>query len=58
MLHSLYSAYRDGAKKAQAEESATWRKAAAEGRLKVRKQRGQNIVCVSIEPALFAAGAL
>lgn len=37
MLATLWSAYRDGADEAQKKESATWRKAAAEKRIKTRK---------------------
>jgi hypothetical protein len=54
ILSTLHAAHRDGAEAARTAEAATWRKAAAEGRLKTKKQRGRDAVKVWIEPALFA----
>lgn len=53
MLHAVYSAHNDGAREASDHEAATWRKAAAEGRLKTRKQQGQNKVTVWIEQGVL-----
>lgn len=55
LAQSLYSAHQNGAREAREEEAATWRKAAAEGRLKTRKQRGQNCIKVWIESELSHA---
>jgi len=53
ILSTIHAAHRDGADEARQKEAETWRKAAAEGRIKTRKQRGANFVKVSIEtPAL------
>lgn len=50
MLHALYSAHSDAARNARDAESARWRQAAAEKRIKTRKLRNQNRVKVWIEP--------
>jgi hypothetical protein len=41
LLNAIYHAYADGKREGQAGESARWRLAAAERRIKVRKIRGQ-----------------
>jgi hypothetical protein len=48
-LHAIYGAYIDGQQEATDGESAKWTKAAAENRIKTRKQRGSNFVKVWIE---------
>jgi hypothetical protein len=51
LLHSLYSVQKDAKMLAECDTAHLWRQAAAEGRIKTRKQRGQNRVKVWIEPA-------
>ena len=51
LLHSLYSVQKDAKMLAECDTAHLWRQAAAEGRIKTRKQRGQNRVNVWIEPA-------
>lgn len=46
LLHTLYSAHRDGADR----QDAYWRRAVAERRIKLQKVRGRNAVRVSVEP--------
>lgn len=56
LLNAIYHAYADGKGHGQASESARWRLAAAERRIKVRKVRGQLAVRVSIETEAIAHG--
>lgn len=49
ILATIHAAYSNARQTGREETAATWRKAAAEGRIKTRKQRGQNSVKVWIE---------
>lgn len=51
LLNAIYHAYSDGKHEARSTTAETWRKAAAEKRIKTRKQRGSNGVKVWIEHA-------
>ena len=51
LLHTLYSTWRDAKQDGAQSETAKWREAAANKRIKVRKVRGENRVKVWIEPA-------
>lgn len=53
-LAAMYYMANDAARKSREAVGATWCKAAAEGRIKTRKQRGKNTVKVWIEPAQAA----
>jgi hypothetical protein len=55
LLCAAYHAQADAARKAREEVNYDWRKAAAEGRIKTRKVRGQSAVKVSIETPLLTA---
>jgi hypothetical protein len=50
-LGAIYHAYSDGANQARSVTASTWRKAAAEKRIKTRKVRGSDSVKVWIERA-------
>lgn len=50
LLNALYHAQADARRAARDMEAATWRKAAAEGRIKVRKVRGSDRVRVEVLP--------
>ena len=52
LLNAIYHAYSDGKKAGTEKTNNYWRTAAAEGRIKTRKLRGQNAVKVSVEPQL------
>ena len=52
LLNEIYSVHRDAEKQGREFERQVWSKAAAEGRLKTRKVRGQNNVKVWIERPL------
>ena len=49
LLNATYHAYRDGKSEGHERTEATWRRAAAEKRIKTRKVRGGNAVKVWIE---------
>lgn len=49
LLHTLYSAARDEAESVREATNTTWRRAAAEGRIKTRKIRNRGAVRVWIE---------
>lgn len=51
IFQAAHHAIKDEARKAVCAESSTWRKAAAEKRIKTRKQPSRGIVKVWIEPA-------
>jgi hypothetical protein len=51
LLNAMYHAYSDGGHEARSATASTWRKAAAEKRIKTRKQRGTDRVKVWIEYA-------
>ncbi len=51
LLCAAYHGMKKAVRDAREEVNATWNFAAAEGRIKTRKQRGTNIVKVHIEPA-------
>jgi hypothetical protein len=51
LLSAIYHAYSDGAHAARSATARTWQKAAAEKRIKTRKQRGSDRVKVWIERA-------
>lgn len=55
LLHAIYYANSDGAKHAHEQTSRTWRQAAAEKRIKTRKQRGSASVKVWIEPKIVTS---
>jgi len=50
LLHTIYYAHHDGAQHAREETTQLWRQAAAEKRIKTRKQRNTGTVKVWIEP--------
>jgi hypothetical protein len=50
LLHTIYRAYKAGVQTGRNETAARWRLAAAEKRIKTRKQRGGDSVKVWIEP--------
>lgn len=50
LLHAIYHASSDARRSARDLEAQSWRQAAAEKRIKVRKVRGQNTVRVTVEP--------
>ena len=50
LLHTIYRAYKDGYQTGRNETAAKWRMAAAEKRIKTRKERGDDSVKVWIEP--------
>jgi hypothetical protein len=50
LLNTLYHAQCDAARNARDKEAERWRTAAAQKRIKVRKQRGTGTIRVSIEP--------
>lgn len=50
MLHAIYHAHADAYRLGRDLESQSWRQAAAEKRIKVRKVRGQNTMRVTVEP--------
>lgn len=50
MLHAIYHAHSDAFRLGRDLEAQSWRQAAAEKRIKVRKVRGQSAVRVSVEP--------
>ena len=54
---AIYTAYRDGHADAAVSVGATWRRAAAEDRIKTRKRRGQDAVKVWIEDPKPASAA-
>jgi len=49
-LNAIYHAHNDGERKAGLATEARWRRAAAEKRIRTRKQRGRDVVQVWIEP--------
>lgn len=51
LLHTIYYAHHDGAQDAREKTNQRWRQAAAEKRIKTRKQRGSESVKVWIEEA-------
>jgi hypothetical protein len=51
LLNTIYVAYSDGAHQARSATASTWQRAAAEKRIKTRKQRGSDRVKVWIERA-------
>ena len=51
LMNAIYHAYSDGQHEARSATASTWRKAAAEKRIKTRKQRGGDSVKVWIEHA-------
>lgn len=51
LLAAMYQAHLDGEHQARSATASTWRKAAAEKRIKTRKQRGSDSVKVWIEHA-------
>lgn len=51
VFSSIYFAHSDAQRAAHESEAATWRQAAAEGRIKTRKLRGKDAVRVTIIPA-------
>lgn len=51
ILNETYQVHSDAKDEATAETSSTWRKAAAEKRIKTRKQPSRGVVKVWIEPA-------
>ena len=51
LLNALFHAQADAAQTARTSEAARWRQAAAEGRIKVRKVRGQSVVRVEVHDA-------
>lgn len=53
MLNTIYHAYSHGKREGSGEVDSTWRKAAAEKRIKTRKQRGGDGVKVWIERAMI-----
>jgi hypothetical protein len=53
LLNAIYHAYSAGKKEGTEKANSYWRTAAAEGRIKTRKLRGQNAVKVSVEPKLY-----
>lgn len=55
MLNAIYHAQSDAARKASNEEMMRWRTAAYQKRIRVRKQRGGNMVKVWIEPVVALA---
>ena len=50
MLHAIYHAQADAYRKGRDLEAQSWRQAAAEKRIKVRKVRGQSAMRVTVEP--------
>lgn len=52
LLNAIYHAYSDGRREGQSKTAETWRKAAAEKRIKTRKQRGGDGVKVWVESAI------
>src|SRR5689334_2089997 len=52
LLNTLFHVQSDAARKARDREAERWRTAAAQKRIKVRKQRGAGLVRVSIEPVI------
>ena len=50
LLHAIYHAHEAGSETAREKTEQRWRKAAAEKRIKTRKQPGQAVVKVWIEP--------
>ena len=52
MLATIHAAHRDGASNAREKESYRWKEAAAEKRIKTRKQPARGVVKVWIEPRL------
>ncbi len=55
VLNTLYHAQSDAAREARGREAERWRTAAAQKRIKVRRQRGTGSVRVSIEPVIMTA---
>lgn len=55
LLNALYHAQADARRAAREKEAADWRRAAAEGRIKVRKVRGREAVRVELLPAIQQA---
>jgi hypothetical protein len=57
ILASIHSADHDARREARETESYSWRKAAAEGRIKTRKLPARGVVRVTVEPELFTEAA-
>jgi hypothetical protein len=56
MLATIYDAYRDGKADGYAKEHHLWQEAAAEKRIKTRKQPSRGVIKVWIEPKATLAG--
>jgi hypothetical protein len=57
LLHTIYSAHKDGKKDGTEVANAYWRQAAAEKRIKVRKRRSHDQVRVLVEPKVVTVSA-
>jgi hypothetical protein len=57
LMNTIYHAYSEGLSLGRNRANSYWQTAAAAGRIKTRKVRGQNAVRVSVEPecSLFAS---
>jgi len=58
LFNVIYHATVDAARVARDAERADWQRAAAEGRIKTRKVRGQNYVKVTVESPLFQSAGV